>query len=185
MPHIYEAFKWFEDNIHLFKKLEAKSLLYVGWTPSSTNWWYTEFCKKLSIEKVSVVEVYDANYNNLNNWITRSKYNIKSYCRNIFDVDSFIDNNEYDIIFWDHGPEHASIEDLNAVTPKLMQKSGKALIYSCPWGKWPQDTIGSNTFEKHLTEVTTDMLKSLNLEVHSFNKPDQVNCGELIGVYFK
>lgn len=185
MPHVKGAFDWFDSNIKLFTEKNVKSLLYVGWTLGSSTWWYTNFCKKLSIEKVGVVEVYNSNYILLQKWIKQNNYNIQTFNKNILEIEKYISNQEYDIIFWDHGPEHVTLENLQIITPKLISTANKALIYACPWGEWPQDAIGSNIFEKHLINVEESTLTNLGLQVYPINKINQGNEGELIGVYLK
>lgn len=180
MPHTQRVFDALESLIPEIKKLNAKSLLYVGWRHDCKPWWYDFFCANLSIEKVGVLDIFKRNINDLEIKAWEGRYTIKSYLGDVRKINEIVGKKEYDIIFWDHGPEHVSADDLKVVTPLLAKHSGKMLLYSCPWGFWPQGAEGGNEHEVHRNYVTKEELLDLKMAVTSFGKPDQSNEGELL-----
>lgn len=44
---------------------------------------------------------------------------------------------EFDLVFWDEGPEHVPREDALRVCSDVMARGGRLLL-SCPWGLQPQ-----------------------------------------------
>jgi hypothetical protein len=99
-------------------------------------------------------------------------------------IKQFVQPGRFDIIFWDHGPEHVTLDELKATTPLLYDLAGRLVIYCCPWGKWPQGPAGENMTEEHKIDVTPEHLTDLGMNVVKFGEVDQEREGELVGFRF-
>lgn len=182
MPHVKAAFEKMEELIPLFKGVGAKSLLYVGWRHDCHPWWYRKFAPSLGIQKIGIVEVFPPNIADARQKASDGNFgepgNVDIYA---CDIRNILESGlqDYDVIFWDHGPEHVSQADLEKTTPALKGKC-KILIYSCPWGSWPQGADGGNEHEKHMWDVEPEVFKNLGMEFCTVGKSGQVNLGEII-----
>lgn len=186
MPHTKVAFDALESSAGLFKKWgrQPKSLLYVGWRYDCKPWWHDTYCPMLGIEKIGVLEVFPKNHSDLEQQVWSGRYNVQPILGNVMNIGSHVKPKEWDIIFWDHGPEHVTRDQLDQVTPVLMETAGSLLLYCCPWGDWPQGAEDGNEHEIHRNAVSKEQLVNLGLTVSTFGKPGQANEGELIGFHF-
>ena len=183
MPHTKEAFKFLEGTIEEIRDVCApRSLLYIGWRSDANPWWYDKFCKDLNIERVSVLEIFRPNFLELERRVSSGRYQVRPILGNVLDISKYAIPKEYDIIFWDHGPEHVIYNDLVKITPTLSHLANKLLLYCCPWGEWNQDAEGGNDWEQHRTHMTKDHLRNLGMTVNTFNGIDQRNGGEIVAV---
>lgn len=183
MPHTGPAYVELEKLIPKFKELNPKSMLYVGWRHDCNPWWHAKFAKGLGIEKLAIIEINDGNYRGFLS--TKKDYDCDAYHGDVREIENYISKSQFDIIFWDHGPEHVSWDDLKKVTPKLLDFSGKLLLYCCPLGDWPQGAEGGNPHEEHKNSVTTDQFKDLGLEYVTMGEPGVSTLGEIIGYKVK
>lgn len=182
MPHTARAFQHMNTEvIPEIKAMNPESLLYVGWRRDTNSWWDSHFRVEIGVpqSRSAVIEIFDDNYRAASSVLGRHVFH-----GDIREIEKHVFPGEFDIIFWDHGPEHVSNEDLEACTPKLFSFAGKALIYCCPWGLWPQGVEGGNVNEVHY-EVGDDTLRRLGMKVTPLGGPGQDRNGELIGVMKK
>jgi len=182
MPHTKRAFNWMEEHIDIFKKLEPKSFLYVGHRVTK-RWWHEKFCAELGVERKGLVEIFPDN-------IAIAKMelkddNIEIIQNDVRCIDKFAVEGEWDIVFWDHGPEHCDEEDLDPATTILKQYVGKALIYCCPWGRWPQGILYENEWERHRTSVQPEMFERNGMTTVTTGEETVAGEGELIGYWVK
>lgn len=183
MPHTGPAFAEMERLIPLFKSLEPKSLLYVGMRHDCAPWWQKVFSSRIGASKLAVLEI---DIGNCNEFRKRKKdYDCDVYHGDVREIGQHVTPGQYDVIFWDHGPEHVSWEDLQKTTPNLIEYAGKILVYCCPLGVWPQGPEGGNVHEEHKNYVTTEQFTQLGLEIITTGKPGQENLGEIIGYKVK
>jgi hypothetical protein len=160
-------------------------MLYIGWRHDCSPWWHDHMGKELG-GPLGVLEIFPKNLDDLEREIWLGRYNVASIIAgDARDPASHIRKGYWDVIFWDHGPEHVTLEDLKIATPRLIDHAGKALVYCCPWGDWPQGEEDGNCHEVHRNSVTVEQLDSLGLFVTSFARAGQQNEGELVGVRFK
>ena len=187
MPHTRRAFEALEKSIDGIKEKarDPKSLLYIGWRRDASPWWHDKFCKDIGIERIGVLEIFPPNFHDLERRVTEGRYRVKPILGDARKIDQYTSPGEYDIIFWDHGPEHVSLEDLQKVTPVLATYAGRMLLYCCPWGEWRQGPEGSNLDEEHKNSVTPEQLINMGLHVMTFGESGQDKEGELIAVYLK
>lgn len=187
MPHTKRAFEALDKSIEGIK-IEAKnpkSLLYIGWRSDASPWWHDKFCKELGIEKIAVLEIFPPNFQNLEREVAKGRYKVKPILGDARQLNQYVAPEEYDVIFWDHGPEHVTLSDLQKATPMLGAMAGRMLLYCCPWGEWSQGPEGSNLDEEHKNYVTPEQLIPMGLHVMTFGGSGQAAEGELIAVYVK
>lgn len=182
MPHTKRVFDALEANTPWLKKRagEPKSLLYIGWRKDCKPWWHDTFCPLMGIEKIGVLEVFPKNHADLEQEVWSGRYNVTPVLGDARRIDQVIKKNEYDVIFWDHGPEHVTAEELRKVTPLLREYAAKLVLYCCPWGDWPQGAEDNNDHEIHRNAVTTEQLTQLGMWVKEFAEPGQRGEGELL-----
>jgi hypothetical protein len=186
MPHTKRVFDALEEMIPLIRENSdnPKSLLYVGWRHDCKPWWYDTFCKELRIERVGVLEIFPKNISELEQQVWVGRYNLNPVLGDVRSIDQFIGHNTYDVIFWDHGPEHVSWDDLQKCTPLICQVAGRLVMYCCPEGEWPQGAEDGNEHEVHRNAVSKDMFEKLGFLTKSFGRPGQQGEGELLGLRF-
>lgn len=184
MPHTQRAFDGLSADLDMIReRTSPRSFLYVGWRHDCKPWWYDVMCTRLGVNRVEVLEIFPKNVADLEMQVWSGRYpNISNVAKG--DVRSAAV--DHDVIFWDHGPEHVSYDDLVLATKGLQVQVGKVLIYCCPWGEWPQDATDNNEHEIHRTTVTKEMLEGLGFQiVRTFGQPGQSGEGELLAYYFR
>ena len=182
MPHVGQAFDWFEDNWDIFKPLEIKSMLYVGLTNSTKEWWKNEFCDALGIETVAIIDIFGPNC-----VCARRRYpDIEVIQGDVTKIGNHIKREQYDLIFWDHGPEHAEESVLTHALDQLKEYAGKCVITACPWGNFPQKAIYGNAHEEHKFDVFPSHFEPSGYTVVTINTVDvTAPCGELISYWIR
>jgi hypothetical protein len=186
MPHNKVAFDFFESNvIPLLQKAGCKSMLYVGWRHDCKPWWHDYMAKQLG-GPLGVLEIFPKNISDLEHAVWNGRYQVDSVIAgDARDPGSALVKGFWDVIFWDHGPEHVTWEELKECTPKLLDYAGKALVYCCPWGSWPQGEEDGNPNEVHRNYVTKDHIFELGMTLKTFFDPGQENAGELVALVGK
>lgn len=190
MPHTLRAFNvleakssWIRDSIG-----NPSSMLYIGWTGGSHPWWHRKFCPDLGVSRVGVLEIYTPNFNQLAAEAKGGLFSeVKEYeliHGDAREIDKFVQKDRFDIVFWDHGPEHVSWEELQEASKRIFDIAGRMVIYCCPWGKWPQDALGGNESEIHRFDVLPDHFSKLGMKVDMTGGCNQEKEGELIGYRF-
>jgi hypothetical protein len=129
-----------------------------------------------------VLEIFDKNFHDLDQLVWAGRYDVKPILGDVRFIERYVNTCEYDVIFWDHGPEHVSMDDLISTTTKLKKFAGKCLIYCCPWGLWPQGPEDGNVSEIHQIEIDAEMLKEFGMVVQEFGQAGQRGEGELLGI---
>lgn len=181
MPHVWQAFEWLENNYQLFS--EYKSLIYVGHRHDTKMWWIDKFCKTLlKIEKIALIEIFQPNFEDAVKKL--SSHKVTAFLGDVRLIDQFIQKGEYDIVFWDEGPEHVSLKEMRETTKKL-KKISNCIIYSVPWGHWPQSGEGGNATEEHQYDAEPKHFEKLGMDVITFNQSGQNNSGAMIAYWRK
>lgn len=184
MPHTKPAFDALDAMVPDLQKLGVRSVLYIGWRRDTRPWWY-EFSKSVGATYISVLEAFGPNVEDLRREVQKGTYDLLVYHGDVRKFDEVFkttdpDGHLFDMIFWDHGPEHVTFDELREVTSCLVKNAGKVVLYAAPWGSWPQGADGGNDLEVHRIDLSPDNLDSLGMKVMSFGGPGQSNAGELV-----
>ncbi|MHB8407964.1 MAG: hypothetical protein ACYDHY_07760 [Acidiferrobacterales bacterium] len=181
MPHTKRMFDLAEEQfLPRIQELGIRSLLYIGWRHDAKRWWHDTLGKGLT---KGVLEIFPPNADLLEQEVWAEKYD----CRVIVgDARAPESVGDWDLIFWDHGPEHVTWEDLQGATLKLKDRARVGLLYCCPWGHWPQGSEDGNGAEQHLFDVTPEHMRALGAaQVWQTGGPDQKNEGEILAFLAK
>lgn len=178
MPHTKRAFDLVESLVPgvLERTGPLRSLLYVGWRHDTSPWWIERFAPSIGAERVGVLEGFEKNVQDLGRRGLKVDHVIHA---NVL-AEGVVVPGEWDIVFWDHGPEHVTIDELRAVTPKLMSAC-RVLLYACPWGDWPQGANDGNTLEVHRCQPTPDDFRAMGMEAHGLVCPGP--NGEVVALH--
>lgn len=183
MPHTKAAFDVLEGMIPLFKEILGPSpkALYVGWRHDCKPWWHDTFFKGLGTSRIGVVEVFPKNMAELEQLVWAGRYEVDDmYLDDVRNIDLSIDPGQYDLIFWDHGPEHVDERDIALLIDKLDWLAGKAVLFACPWGEWPQGMEDGNEHEVHRSTIYPETLTRHGMKVVTTGEPGQAGGGEII-----
>jgi len=95
-------------------------------------------------------------------------------------IQKFITPIKYDIVFWWHGPEHVTKEDLE-ISLKNMESMAKFLVVlGSPWGKNDQEQIYGNPLEKHVSSIYEEDFNQRGYAVDAIGTKDTWNSNLLI-----
>lgn len=137
MPTVRGAFDYLTENcLEIFGPCE--SMLYVGHRHDTHPWWHQTFAKLLGVKRLAVIDINKGNLDSAAH-ITKELYH--------GDIRTSPHVNNFDMVFWDEGPEHLPKDEAVAVCEVLSFLNTHVLI-SCPWGYQPQGT-GPDDIEFH------------------------------------
>jgi hypothetical protein len=144
----------------LFLDNNINSVLNIGFRADSDKTIMNE-CLKRGISW-SVLEVYEPNC------IEMKKHNMDVICDDVKNIGNHPNN--YDAIIWLHGPEHLIWEDFLKIRKNIESKATKIVIYQAPIGKYDQEEMYGNIFERHLSTLTSSMFSELGYNVIDHDK---------------
>ncbi len=186
MPHIKAAFDLMES--WAVPKLVAGGfnydMLYIGWRHDCKRWWHDKLARDIGNVEIDVLEIFPPNAAKLEEQVWAGKYELvnRVYVGDVRDgLPDAANLTHYDVIFWDHGPEHVTIDELISTTEKLSKRCG-ILVYSCPWGEWPQGIEDGNENEIHRCSIQPEDLERLGFEVRTVGSSGQAGEGEIVAV---
>ncbi len=139
------------------------SLLYIGARPDAHSWLPELF---LSGHNITVLEVWEENLEGL-----RTDPRISNLI--LGDVRHLSIYSTYDYIFWWHGPEHLSYDEIQPTLQKLEARARKLVALACPWGLYPQGAHKGNPYEIHLTSLYPEIFEEWGYEVRTDGKQDE------------
>ena len=82
-------------------------------------------------------------------------------------------SNSIDVVFWWHGPEHITKEEIIDTLARLEDIAKEYVVLGCPWGKYEQGEIGGNEFEHHLTHWYPEDFEKLGYRTSTIGKKDR------------
>lgn len=186
MPHTKAAFDLMDSLTPAWADLQPRSMLYVGWRHDCHPWWYKSFAPALGINELTILEVHGPNVSDAEQRDWQGQFGLKTRViqGNVLNPARYYRRHSYDIIFWDHGPEHVTKAELEGITPFLKEFRNKLLIYCCPWGHWPQEPTDGNEHERHSWDVQVKDMEDVGmLKVFTVGKPGQDNGGEIVATW--
>jgi hypothetical protein len=180
MPHTQAMFDKIESlSSELREGLPPDpSFLYVGWRHDTKPWWHDRLAKELlGAKEIGVLEIHPRNCSDLETQVWAGRYSdVQVY---LGDVRRYI-GRKWDVIFWDHGPEHCPPEDLPGAIENLLFPCQRLLMLCGPWGEWPQGAEDGNEHEEHRTVLVPDLVRSLAFDnVVTTGKAGQPGEGEI------
>ena len=87
-------------------------------------------------------------------------------------VDDIIKDKKYDVVMFNHGPEHLRSHQVISTLEKLEKITSGFLIIGCPWGIYKQGPVHGNDHETHLSYLYPEMFKKLGFEVRTMGEKD-------------
>ena len=79
----------------------------------------------------------------------------------------------FDIIMWWHGPEHVEKEALPGIFEVLDNHARKALVLACPWGRYDQEAVDGNPFERHRSRLYPKFFEKLGFKTSTIGTKDK------------
>lgn len=143
--------------------------------------------KRNGFKTFEVLEVFDKNVA----WLKKQKQwpCIVHYgdIRKIDEIDSLIDR-RFDVITFHHGMEHLTKLQAYKTIPKITKRC-KIYFAGMPYGKWIQEDIKGNPYERHLSHWYPEELEELGFDVWVFNdpkkKPGPDNENVMFGILYE
>lgn len=81
------------------------------------------------------------------------------------DVRTWVPTATFDAVFWWHGPEHIAKHEVSDVLELVESYADKLVVLGCPWGDYPQDAVGGNPYERHLTHFQPEFFADRGYDV--------------------
>jgi len=78
----------------------------------------------------------------------------------------------HDVVMWWHGPEHIHAQDLAPTLAALEELALHVVVLASPWGRYDQDAVDGNPYERHLCAIYPDMLQDLGYKTSTLGKID-------------
>ena len=72
---------------------------------------------------------------------------------------------DYDVIFWWHGPEHIKKEELESTLNNIEDLATTMVVLGCPWGDYPQGALEKNPYEVHVSAYQPGDFRDLGYQV--------------------
>ncbi|MFH0765960.1 MAG: hypothetical protein V2A61_06040, partial [Calditrichota bacterium] len=119
-----------------------KSILYVGAHEGRIQ--FGEPIREHELE-IDVLEIWKPNVEHLRESVPWFNQVIEGDIREIGKSVS----HKYDIVFWWHGPEHISKEELFLTLQQIEQFANHYVVLGCPWGTYDQGEEYGNPYEVH------------------------------------
>jgi hypothetical protein len=138
------------------------TIVCVGWRKGSGYTRYDHLCSRN--KRVVLVEIFEKNCRDF----TKPYDNIEIFHS---DIKDYVDvmSKQADVLLWQHGPEHMTMEDAVAVIGKMKSKF-KKIIIEMPIGVYKQGTLYGNKHERHLSTWYLDDMVNLGFEVTTARK---------------
>lgn len=133
------------------------SLLYVGHRGDTHPWWHETFAKSLGITRIAVIDIDKGNLH------TAAHVTSELYHGDIRQTDC---PKDFDLIFWDEGPEHLPREQSLELI-KVFNEHGSRVLISCPWGFQLQGTDPNDPEFHHWGPMPEDF-ESIGMTARTF-----------------
>lgn len=113
---------------------------------------------------IDIIEAFPENVMQLNEvkWINSVIF---------MDVRLFQSTDKYDCVMLWHGPEHFEKAEIPTLLSK-MRSYADLIIFGCPNGKYEQDDVYGNPYERHLSTWYKEDFKELGMQSDAIGIPD-------------
>lgn len=148
---------------------EPGTLLYIG-ARSDAHSWLIELYE--SGNKIIILEVWENNINELREFI-RDFDEIWITQGDVRSIGMPAGLERFDYIFWWHGPEHLSQDEILTTLTNLESKANKMIALACPYGWYPQGAHDGNPYERHQSTLYPQFFEMLGYQTKTDGEKDQ------------
>lgn len=149
--------------------IDPGTVLYVGGKPERLQMINVFASRGATID---VMEAWRPNVDALVAWNVEKKIFrtiIRGNIRRIGDIPV----SKYDVVMFWHGPEHVAREDLPFVLLNMEAIATRLVILASPWGRYFQDSINGNPFEKHVSHLYPIDFEAFGYRVDAIGAKDK------------
>lgn len=148
------------------------SLLYIGARIDAHSW----LEELLAVgHEIYVLEVWPENAAKLNT----GDLDIVVYIGDVRDISDIFPGDDFDYIFYWHGPEHLYLSEIETVLGKLEKMTTRTLALACPFGHYPQEAHAGNPYEEHKSTLYPNFFKYRGFDVATDGYADEPG-GEIV-----
>jgi len=180
MPHVTEAFQEMEKLVAELSPISVQTFLYIGWRNDTHSWWYKWLVTNIKPVDVQVLEIDENNVKRLLQIKEIFPLLTEVHRHDVRKIKEM--GRRWDVVFWDHGPEHIHLGELLETTEQLKSVTNNILFYACPWGSWPQGEKPDDP-ETHKFDATPEMFSDMGMSVRTVGTSGQMNCGEILSYW--
>ena len=158
-------------TINEYKKFITKldkdevSLLNIGQRHDSDWWWYKEIKEEVDKVTCDILDIWPANIDYLHSFNGQPDEGIHlNYNPILGDVRTWEPIRRYDLVIWNHGPEHLLVPDAVDAMKKLINVADWGVFVSCPDGSTMEQkrnlilykgvALFGNPAEEHVSLIT-------------------------------
>jgi len=156
-------FRWERLHALLPDVKEFATVLYVGARPQRQD-----HLKLFRIPECSVdiVEIWKPNV------IKMRTMKDLAWIRNIEvgDITKYVPKENYDAVFWWHGPEHVQSEVMESTLKLIESYTNKIIILGNPWGKYLEHSSEKNPYEQHVSHYQPEFFEKFGYVVETHGK---------------
>lgn len=168
------------DLLFLHKKFtDGISVLQTGvkHKPHGVSNWKRmfDYFELFGYKNFDVLEVWKENLSHLPGFPIRNRI-----LGDVKDIEKLV-KNQYDVIFWWHGPEHLTKQEFTELQISFNLFSNTLIVIGCPWGKFEQGIVDGNPYEEHKHDWEPEELENLGYEVFKTVLPRR---RDLIGIKY-
>ena len=148
---------------------EATTVNSVGWRPDTGYKLFSHLVARGT--RLNVIEIFKPN---CDAFVLKNNL-VHVYNENILNYDKFLPHKDRDVILFQDGPEHLSI-DVGKDILGQMQKDFNGIVIATPNGVYPQSNLFQNEAERHLSGWTTADYEEIGFNVTEYNPQEPGSC---------
>lgn len=141
------------------------TLLYIGARVDAHSW-LTELYD--AGNKIVILEIWEKNIEGLkvqdDVWVTQG---------DVRDIGMPAGLENFDYIFWWHGPEHLEMSEILTTLQNLESKTNRLIALASPYGWYPQGPHNGNPYEEHKSTLYPKFFELLGYNVKTDGLSDE------------
>ena len=154
------------ENTRLFEM--DGNLLYIGGSPGKT-----QLLGHLQQYDTTILEIDEKNAAG----ISMEYPTVVGDIRNAYNL---FEPKQFDTIIWWHGPEHVYLYEIKGILIDLATLCKGLIILGSPYGYYPQDAVGGNIHERHLSHLMPEDFEELGYRTATVGKPESGPAGCIV-----